>query len=124
MNRRLKVFEQRLARVAAWRRGHEETAEEERALHEGRQTVAAMIREGIEHAGLDPDASPTLRRLEAMKPPAPPPRRRVEPDEPFLAEIHRLVARLRGRPPDLANASPMALLAYYCFGDGVSEAPA
>ena len=37
--------------------------------------------------------------------------------------MEAIAERMRGRPPNLADASPAMLLAYYCFGDGAKEAP-
>jgi hypothetical protein len=31
--------------------------------------------------------------------------------------------RMRGHPPPLATASPVELLAYYCFGEGAEKPP-
>jgi hypothetical protein len=56
----------------------------------------------------------------------PPPRPvlRPGPGDALLAEIARLAERTRGPPPSLAAASPLALLAYYCFGEAAEAAPA
>ena len=126
MGRRLQALERRLARLTAIVNGWAEEARRERDLQAGRKIIAALIRTGLERAGLDPAQAVTLRRYEALKPPpAPPsPLRRIDPREAFVARIEALADRMRGRPPDLANASPAELLAYYCLGDGAREAPA
>ena len=126
MHHRLKSFERRLTRIAGRLRGLAEEAAEAAELHDARQAVAGLIRFGLERAGLDPAEALSLRRLEQpAPPPVPPPRRRpLDPRRQFFAEMRTLAERLRGHPPALATASPIALLAYYCFGDGAREAPA
>jgi hypothetical protein len=37
--------------------------------------------------------------------------------------MEALAERMRGHPPNLTDASPAMLLAYYCFGQGAKEAP-
>lgn len=125
MTRRLQSLERRLARIAAVVNGWIDEARRERQLHKGRKVIASLIREGLERAGLDPADAVTLRSYEAFEPtpPPPPPWRRIDPREAFVAEIEALAERMRGRPPNLASASPAMLLAYYCFGEGAKEAP-
>lgn len=120
MHRRLRSFELRLARLAARVRDWAAEVEENREAHEARKAVAALIRAGLERAGLDPAQAPSLRRLERLAPPPAPraPWRRLDPADAFLAKVRALAERLRGHPPPLATASPAQLLAYYCFGEG------
>ena len=126
MTRRLRSLERRLARLAALFRDPAAEAEKARALDEARKLFAALTRDGIRRAGLDPDKSRTLRSLEARRPaaPPPPPRRRLDPCERLFARFQTLAARMRGGPPNLATASPAMLFAYYCLGEGAREAPA
>ena len=127
MHHRLKALERRLARLAAIVRSWTEAAEEEQELREARQVFAGLIREGLRRAGIDPEAASILRRLDAPDPP-PLPRVKLRPADPrkaFLADMQKLAERMRGRPPNLADASAMQLFAYYCVGEGaVREAPA
>ena len=125
MHRRLKSFERRLARVAGIVHSRSAEAERQQDLYKARKAVASLIRAGLERAGIDPAEAVTLRRYETLEPP--PPRqklRRTDPREAFFAQMAALAERMRGQPPSLATASPAALLAYYCFGDGAREAPA
>jgi hypothetical protein len=123
MHRRLKSFEQRLARIAAFLRAGNAEAERAQSLGRARKVMASLIREGLRRAGPDPDESRALRALETPQPP--PPRHLVwrPPDarEELLAEAQKLADRMRGRPPRLASASPMELFAYYCLGEGAER---
>jgi len=122
---RLKSLERRLTRIAGIVRGRSAAAEREQDLHKARLAVASLIRVGLERAGLDPSAAAGLRRYEAPEPPPPRPAlRSAEPCDAFFTRMRALAERMRGLPPPLATASPAALLAYYCFGDGAREAPA
>jgi hypothetical protein len=125
MRRRLEAFERRLARVAGIVRAAALQQAELRRVYAMRRRIAALIREGLERAGIDPALAPQLRQLEA---PEPPPARsswqRPDPREAFFDKLRILAERLRGHPPPLATAAPIALLAYYCFGEGAKEAPA
>jgi hypothetical protein len=94
-----------------------------RRQRRARKRIAALIRVGLERAGIDQAAAKTLRRFEA---PERPPRsswRRPDPREAFLEKLRVLAERLRGHPPPPATASPIVLLAYYCFGEGATKAP-
>jgi hypothetical protein len=125
MHSRLKALELRLARIAGIVRGWSEPAKRHQEMLHGRQVFAELIREGLRRAGLDPAEAVTLRRLDAPEPPPPPVRLRpADPREAFIAQMQKLAERMRGRPPNLANASPMQLFAYYCVGEGAREAPA
>jgi hypothetical protein len=128
MSPRLKTLERRLARLAAFFGDRDADTEKAGRLHEARKAMAALTREVIARAGLDPNESRTLRDLEAVEPPAPLPpllrRRPVDSREALIAQLYALGERMRGRPPPLATASPMELLAYYGFGEGAREAPA
>ena len=127
MTRRLQSLERRLARLTQTVNGWIEEARRERDLCAGRKVIAAMIRAGLERAGLDPAQAATLRRYEALEPlppQRPPMLRRVDPRQAFAEKMQALARRMRGHPPALASASAAELLAYYCFGDGAREAPA
>jgi hypothetical protein len=118
MHRRLKSFEQRFARIAAFIRADSVRMDREHGLRHARQVMAELIREGLRRAGLNPDDSPRLRELETPEP-LPPPRRwrPIDPREAFCDRMEALAARMRA-PPPLATAPPIELLAYYCFGAG------
>jgi hypothetical protein len=95
-------------------------------LQAGRKVIAALIRAGLERAGVDPAEAVTLRRYEALEPlppPRPPSLRRVDPRQAFIEKMQALAERMRGHPPSLANASPAELFAYYCLGDGAKPVP-
>ena len=124
MRGRLSGFERRLARIAAWLRARADAAERARESDRAREKIAALIRDGLERAGLDPAEAAGLRRLAVPEPPRPTPtRRRPDPAEAFLDRLRALAARMTG-PPPLATASRAELRAYYCCGDGAAEAPA
>ena len=124
MQRRLKLLERRLARVAAIIRGQLADSAHARNLRNARRITATLVRTGLERADIDPAEAMTLRRYEATEAPLPsPPLRQVDPREAFFARMRTLAERMRGEPPCLATAPPVALLAYYCFGDGAKEAP-
>jgi len=125
MRTRLKSLERRLTRLALLVQDWSVASERARKLRKARAMMTSLIRLGLERAGLDPADAVSLRRDETSEPPAPPPRvYRTDPREAFFAHMRLLAERMRGEPPSLATASPVALLAYYCFGDGVTEAPA
>jgi hypothetical protein len=126
MHRRLEALERRLVRLTRIVRAWSAPEEHRRALHRARKVIAELTREGMRRAGVDPDDAVTLRGFDTPEPPLParrPPWRPPDPREVFLDKIEALAERLRGRPPDLANASPAMLFAYYCLGDGAVEAP-
>jgi hypothetical protein len=109
---RLKALKRRLARLAGIVRGWSELAEHHRELLHARQVFAGLIRDGLRRAGIDPSEAAALRRLD--KPEPPPPRLRLRSADPraaFLADMRRLAERMCGRPPSLADASPMQLFA-------------
>lgn len=136
MSRRLEAFERRLAALAAVLRGWTADAEAQRNADERRELLAAVLRAGLEQAGLDPNESNCLRSLEHPKEapeclrPRPfvhPLRRLAERQRPrtLLEALHDMTRRYHSGPaPDLRHASVMQLIGYYCFGDGVREAPA
>ena len=68
MRRRLEAYERRLAALAGALRGWSRDAERESQEREHHKILAALLRGGLEHAGLDPSESPALRDLE--NPPA------------------------------------------------------
>jgi hypothetical protein len=124
MHHRLKSLQRRLARIAGFVRAGDEHEEHQRSRLRLRQVIAGLIREGLTRAGLDPGESPTLRDLE-MPEKLPPPRRRwraIDPREALCERMAALGARMR-QPPPLAHASPVELLAYYCFGPGARDDP-
>ena len=126
MRARLKALERRLARVTAILRARADRAACADRDRENRALIALMARAGLAAAGIDSSLAVTLRHLDAPEPapPQPPPRRTAEPPT-LLDHLYALTARFHhGPPPNLASASPMALVGYYCFGDGVVEAPA
>jgi hypothetical protein len=127
MGRRLQSLERRLTRLARIVDGWREELEHQRDLQAGRKVIAALIRAGLERAGLDPAEAVTLRRYEALEPlppPRPPLLRRVDPRQVFVEKMRALAERMRGDPPSLSDASPAELFAYYCLGDGAKAAPA
>lgn len=129
MRSRLKAYERRLARLAAILRGWSGETERAAEQRKGRALIAAMARAGLTAAGLDPDAAVMLRDLEAPKPEPRyvHPLRRVAAtrSQTLLDYLREITARFQhGKPPDLAHASVMHIVGYYCFGDGVVEAPA
>ena len=142
MPRRLEVFERRLAALEARLRAWSSDGERERKERERKGLLAAVLRAGLECAGVDPGESSALRRLE-------------DPDDglplfmrprPFVHPLRRLAQRQRpitllealddetkryreGPAPNLRQASTMQLIGYYCFGAGnrgraAREAPA
>jgi hypothetical protein len=138
MQRRLEQFERRLARLAAWLRASSHDPEQERRGRKRRELLAAILRAGLEHAGVDPSGAAALRHLE--DPNWPPPFLRPRP---FVHPLRRVAERQRPRnlietlfdetrryhharmPPDLRQASTYELIGYYCFGDGAArDAPA
>ena len=125
MPHRLKALERRLARLAGIVRSWSEPAKEHQELLDARQLFAGLIRDGLRRAGIDRAEAASLRRLDTPEPPPPPVRLRpADPRVAFLADMERLAERMRGRPPSLADASPMQLFAYYCVGEGAREVPA
>jgi hypothetical protein len=138
MQRRLEQFERRRARLAAWLGAWSHDPERERRQARQRELLAAFLRAGLEHAGIDPNEAASLRNLE--DPDWPPPFLRPRP---FLHPLRRVADRHRPRPlidklfeetrryhhsrepPDLRQASTYQLIGYYCFGDGAArdEAP-
>jgi len=64
MQRRLEQFERRLARLAAWLGASSRDPEHERGQRERRELLAAILRAGLESAGVDPDEASSLRHLE------------------------------------------------------------
>lgn len=121
--RRLDALERRRARLAGIVRDRAEPARRERDLREARERVGALIRDGLERAGLDPADAAALHRYEAVEPPLRPALRDAAPRDALVASLCAMAERLRGSPPPLASASPAELLAYYVFGDGAREAP-
>jgi hypothetical protein len=127
MYRQLEQFERRLARIAAVLNAWSRNAERQRADRERHQVLAAMLRAGLESAGIDPNEASALRHLEAPGP-APPPvhplRRLAQRRQPrtLLEVIYDLTRRFHTLPPDLHQASAMHLIGYYCFGDGAARA--
>ncbi|HTW52862.1 MAG TPA: hypothetical protein VME45_13315 [Stellaceae bacterium] len=124
MHGRLKSLELRFARIAGFVRAGDKYEAHERSRLQVRKVIAGLIREGLTRAGLNPDDSPTLRDLETPDPLPPPPRRwrPIDPRVAFCEQMTALAARMR-QPPRLASASPVALLAYYCFGPGARADP-
>ena len=125
MHRRFKEFERRLARLAATLRVWSGDGEQERKRREMNQAMAAILRAGLECAGVDPDEASALRHLEAPEPPrkpfAHPLRRLAERQRPrtFIEALNEATKRYHGGPaPDLHQASAMQLIGYYCFGAG------
>ncbi len=108
-----RALEQRLERLAAWFNHEKEHAEREDEAFALRRTIAAMVRDGLSRAGIDPDTVPVLRRVEAS-PASPPVRARRPPSE--LRLLYERLRRYRdGPPPDPAKASLMQLFAAYCM---------
>jgi hypothetical protein len=64
MQRRLEQFERRLARLAAWLGAWSRDPEHERRERKRHELLAAFLRAGLEHAGIDPDEAVSLRYLE------------------------------------------------------------
>src|SRR5215469_2854170 len=64
MHRRLEQFERRLAALSAVLHAWSTAAEQEQRAREHRETLAAVLRAGLESAGVDPDESTSLRHLE------------------------------------------------------------
>jgi hypothetical protein len=107
--------------------------EEERTHREHDKLLAAILRAGLECAGLDANESPCLRHLENpdLLPEFPRPRQFVHPlrrlaerERPrsLLEWLDELTRRSqKGPAPDLRNASVMQLIGYYCFGDGCAR---
>jgi len=125
MRSRLKPLERRLARLAMLVQDWSAAAERARNARNARAAMTSLIRLGLERAGLDPAEAVSLRRHATAEPPRfSPPVLRADPREALFARIQAVAERMRGEPPSLATASPVALLAYYCFGDGAKEAPA
>ena len=138
MRRRLEAFERRLAALAGVLRSWSRDAGQEQKRRELNRTMAAFLRAGLEHAGLDPSESPCLRHLEdppAWMRPRPfvhPLRRLAERQRPrsLLDVLHDMTRRYQdGCAPNLRQASVMQLIGYYCFGEGnpdnaAREAPA
>lgn len=132
--RRLKEYERRLAPVTAWLRASSHDPEQERRAREYRELLAAILRAGLESAGVDPNEASALRHLE--DPNWPPlwlrPRRSLHPLR-RVAERHRprpLIEKLfeetrryhhSPEPPNLHSASTYELIGYYCFGDGAAD---
>ncbi|HWD57208.1 MAG TPA: hypothetical protein VG308_02950 [Stellaceae bacterium] len=130
--RRLDRFERRLAVLNAMLHAWSAERRRENREHKRHLVLAAMLRGGLQCAGIDPGEAPALRRLET---PEPPPRRFVHPlrrlaerrrPRPLIEVLDALTARYhKGPAPDLHQASAMQLIGYYCFGDGAArEAPA
>jgi hypothetical protein len=136
MHHRLKALERRLAALAAVLRAWSVDHEQEKEARERRDVLAAFLRAGLEHAGIDPNEASALRHLEPPEqlPPFLQPR-------PFAHPLRRLAERRRprtliealdeetkryqkGPAPNLRQASVMQLIGYYCFGEGAREAPA
>ena len=134
MRLRLERFERRLAALKATLEAWAADGEEEREAREQRETIAALLRAGLEQAGLDPDESPSLRHIETPEPPRRPsvhPLRRLAEQERQERELtlgealYDMTRRHhRGPPPDLRHASVMELIGYYVFGAGSPEARA
>jgi hypothetical protein len=139
VQRRLEQFERRLAGLAAWLGAWSHDPERERRQCERRALLAAFLRAGLEHAGVDPEEAASLRHLEDRNwPPS------FMRPRPFTHPLRRVAERHRPRnlieqlfeetrryhraqaPPDLRQASTYELIGYYCFGDGAArdEAPA
>jgi hypothetical protein len=134
MQRRLEQFERRLARLAARLRAWSSDPEQERRERERRELLAAILRAGLECAGVDPNEAASLRHLE--DPDWPPSFMRPRP---FIHPLRRVADRHRPRslieqlfeetrryhhpqePPDLRQASTYELIGYYCFGDGAAR---
>ena len=131
MRRRLEQFERRLAALKATLEAWAADREEDRRAREQRARIAALLRAGLEQAGLDPDESPSLRHIETPEPPAKPAvhplRRLAERERPLtLGEaLYDMTRRHhKGPAPDLRHASVMELIGYYCFGAGNPDARA
>ncbi len=130
MRSRLRAYERRLARLAGILRAWSGETERAAKRQEGRKLIAMMARAGLAAAGIDPGTAVTLRDLDAPEPARPqvhPLRRAAQRSQQTLLDFLReTTARYHhGRPPDLAQASPMQIVGYYCFGDGTArEAPA
>ena len=131
MRRRLEQFERRLAALKATLEAWAGDREEEREAREQRETIAALLRAGLEQAGLDPDESASLRHIETPEPPSRPSvhplRRLAEQERPLtLGEaLFDMTRRFhRGPAPDLRGASVMELIGYYVFGAGSPDARA
>jgi hypothetical protein len=134
MQRRLEAFERRLVRLAAWLRASSRDPEQQRREREQRELLAAILRAGLESAGVDPNEAASLRHLE--DPDWPPLFMRRQP---FIHPLRRVAERHRPRaliemlfeetqrfhhapaPPDLRQASTYQLIGYYCFGDGAAR---
>jgi hypothetical protein len=134
MQRRLEQFERRRARLAAWLGAWSRDLEQERRERERRELLAAFLRAGLEHAGVDPDEAVSLRYLE--DPDWPPLFLRPRP---FIHPLRRVADRHRPRnliellfeetrryhhsrePPNLRQASTYELIGNYCFGDGAAS---
>ena len=121
--RRLDGFERRLAALHADLAGWQDDPERSAEARERRAMLAALLRAGLQRAGLDPGEAAALRRLEAPEPPPPfihplrrlAQRRRRSP----VDTLEAMTARFhRGPPPKLSDASAMHLVGYYCFGLG------
>src|SRR5580698_7019424 len=119
MRRRLEAYERRLAALAGALRGWSRDAERESQEREHHKILAALLRGGLEHAGLDPSESPALRDLEnppAWRRPRPfvhPLRRLAERQRPrtLLEALYDITKRYHdGRPPDLRRDSAMHLI--------------
>jgi hypothetical protein len=127
MYRRLREFERRLARLSAVLNAWSGNDERQRRQRETHKVLAAMLRAGLESAGIDPDEVSALRRLETPEPAPPsehPLRRLAQRQQPrtFLDVICDLTRRFHTMPPDLHGASAAHLIGYYCFGDGAARA--
>src|ERR1700722_2055282 len=95
--------------------------------------MAAFLRAGLEHAGVDPNEAASLRHLED------PDSRPFTRRQPFIHPLRRVAEQHRPRnliellfaqtqryhhapePPDLRHASTYQLIGYYCFGDGAAR---
>lgn len=134
MRRRLEQFERRLARLEAWLGAWSRDPERERRQARQRELLAAILRAGLECAGIDPNEAASLRNLEDPDWPPSFLRRR-----PFIHPLRRVAERHRPRnliehlfaetrryhhsrePPNLGQASTYQLIGYYCFGDGAAR---
>jgi hypothetical protein len=134
MQRRLEQFERRRARLEAWLRASSSDPEQQRRQRERRDLLAAFLRAGLEHAGIDPNEAASLRHLE--DPDWPP---FILRRQPFVHPLRRVAERHRPRtlieqlfeetrryhhsqePPNLRQASTYELIGYYCFGDGAAR---
>lgn len=125
----LRGLERRLERLWTAYRREAAAREAERDERDLRWKLVDTIRAGLARAGIDPATVPALRRFEQpdlVAGPAPPREPAIRAPGPLgrlHGELSRIVRFYRDHPFDLDTATPIDLLAMYCFDDAPAAAP-